>query len=211
MSEKIIDKAKDKAVELIFVLLSLLLSTILPVILSQIDGKYTNTPQKKAIWAILILLIISMLLLLAYIHHIRKQLNTARGRIGIPNQTLTVIQRHEPSEYYWSLEKRNGKNTMYVSATFILTNHTDMNIRPSGATTKEGKGRGWVSVRLDDARMYDWCDIPARQQAFADVEIRIASPVKKEGEVFISDVAILDQFGNEHWIKDIEFTYGPQG
>jgi len=35
----------------------------------------------------------------------------------------------------------------------------------------------------------------------------IIPPYKEKGQAFAADIAILDQFGNEHWIKNVEFPY----
>ena len=35
----------------------------------------------------------------------------------------------------------------------------------------------------------------------------VQPPVKEEGILFKADVAIIDQFGNEHWLKGLEFPY----
>jgi hypothetical protein len=41
--------------------------------------------------------------------------------------------------------------------------------------------------------------------------IWVMPPFKSEGDGFITDVALLDHFGNEHWVRDLEFTYGEIG
>jgi len=92
---------------------------------------------------------------------------------------------------------------------FIVTNKTEIDIRPSGARSRKGKASGWVSVKGDDARVFAWCDIPPKTTVLADVEIRVRK-VLKEGQSFKTDIAILDQFGNENWIRGIEFFHGPK-
>ena len=35
----------------------------------------------------------------------------------------------------------------------------------------------------------------------------LTPPVKKERETVRVDIALVDQFGNEHWVKGVEFKY----
>ena len=35
----------------------------------------------------------------------------------------------------------------------------------------------------------------------------VQPPVSEEGKPFKADVAIIDQFGNEHWLKGLKFPY----
>jgi hypothetical protein len=35
----------------------------------------------------------------------------------------------------------------------------------------------------------------------------IQPPVREKGQPFKSDIATIDQFGNEHWSKGLEFSY----
>lgn len=141
---------------------------------------------------------------------LRERLRKATLQSDIPTRTIAILPRHEPSEYYWSLEDWHNKSTMHLTARFIVTNLTNLTIRLSGATTRKAKGHGWVMVKHSEQNLYGWYDIPAHETTIADVEIWASPPVKNEGECFVSDVALYDQFGNEHWVnKQIEFTYGP--
>jgi hypothetical protein len=63
-------------------------------------------------------------------------------------------------------------------------------------------------VRDSNTNLYGWYNIPATQSTIADVLILVSPPIGKEGATLTTDVAILDQFGNEHWIKGIEFSHG---
>lgn len=49
--------------------------------------------------------------------------------------------------------------------------------------------------------------IPEGRVSYLRFDFWIMPPVRNKGETFKADVAIMDQFGNEHWIKNIEFQY----
>src|SRR5205085_12293436 len=133
MLEKIKGKIQERALEWLIAILISLLGAILAGIPSEVRERIIDTPSKRVLWAVVGLLGILGLWSLAYIHSIRKQLKSTMSRAGIPNQTLAVLPRHEAIKYYWSATTRNNRPAMALSAEFIITNLTNMDIRPSGA------------------------------------------------------------------------------
>jgi hypothetical protein len=49
--------------------------------------------------------------------------------------------------------------------------------------------------------------IPTGGKTDLRFHFRVMPPVSEKGQSFKADIAIIDLFGNEHWIKGIEFPY----
>ena len=58
-------------------------------------------------------------------------------------------------------------------------------------------------------RLYGWYDIPAEQTTFADVNMW-GPGIKDTKAPLVADIALIDHFGNEHWVKRVEFSYAGQ-
>ena len=77
-----------------------------------------------------------------------------------------------------------------------------------GAKMRKPKATGHVLVSSHESNMYSQKNvIPDGSIADLRFSFYVQPPVRKEGEVFKADVAIVDQFGNEHWLKGLEFPY----
>jgi hypothetical protein len=102
----------------------------------------------------------------------------------------------------------NGQPAMQIVGDLNLTNITDFNIVLNGARLKKPKAVGNAFVREDGSRFYGpTYPIPARAITDLRFDILVQPPVAPVGAVFKADVAIVDNFGNEHWIKQLEFNY----
>lgn len=171
----------------------------------QLDSKV----PKAVLWSALGIIVV---LSSAYIIYLRKRIKDTTAQFGIPTETIAILLRHNLNDYGWSVGAIHDKPAMQVSATFIITNKTDLNIHLCGAKIKKPKILGGVSVEAEigNRRLYGWYDIPGKKTTIAHVDFWIIPPFKEKGEPFSADIAIADQFGNEHWIKGVAFPYrGP--
>ena len=191
------------------------LGWLLPLVLTGVGLAFPGVRRivlSLPYWLLLALtavFLVTSMCLAAFVAILRQRVKHLQVGSSIPTQTLAILLRHERSAYYWSGDSHGGKPSTTLTAMFIVTNKTDIDIRPSGARSRKGTASGWVSVKGDDSRMFEWTDIPPRKVVLADVEIRLRK-VLKEGQSFKTDIAILDQFGNENWIRGVEFFHGPK-
>ncbi len=65
-----------------------------------------------------------------------------------------------------------------------------------------------MHVSAQDSNMYSQKHI-IPQGGVSDLrfDFFVQPPVSEEGKPFKADVAIIDQFGNEHWLKGLKFPY----
>jgi len=51
------------------------------------------------------------------------------------------------------------------------------------------------------------CPVPAGAVSDATFHLWVQPPVREKTETFTADICVLDQFGNQHWLKKVEFVY----
>ena len=125
--------------------------------------------------------------------------------IKIPKKTIIIIPNYDT---FWHMGSSSDKPAMQIVGRFQVTNITKNDILLTSAIIKKSKTQGLVMVKDYQSNYYgDYNKIPAGHTTNITIDFWISPPFKKEGESFVSDIAILDQFANKHWIKQIEFKY----
>ncbi len=129
-----------------------------------------------------------------------------------PYRTITITNVNRPNSCWWHMGKDGikGKDTMQVIADFLITNITDTeNIALSGALIgRKKKIRATIHVILARSRMAPaGYIITPRAMVEVSIECWVQPPIKKVGEPYIEDIAIVDNFGNEHWFDKCHFIY----
>ncbi|MDO8329023.1 MAG: hypothetical protein Q7T36_00960 [Fluviicoccus sp.] len=77
-----------------------------------------------------------------------------------------------------------------------------------GAKIRKPNAVGYVLVRANDSNEYSQKHrIPRGGISDLRFTFFVQPPVREEGTLFKADIAIIDQFGNEHWLKGLEFQY----
>lgn len=111
-------------------------------------------------------------------------------------------------ETWWHMGKNKDKPGMQVVGNFLVTNNSKNYTLLTGAELKKLKVRGEVSVKEVNSQ-YHSSDykIPPGCTTKMSINFWIEPPMKKQGETFVEDVAILDQVGKKYWIKKVEFKY----
>lgn len=131
----------------------------------------------------------------------------------IPHKTIRIILRPgEPAS--WFMGKRNlGKNTdetepfMQMVVKFTATNITNYGIMLPLAKMKKPKILGTTSIMIPGhGAPTAFGKIPKGTTAVVTLNLG-NPPFKSQGEDFVADVAAVDQFGNEHWVKKVKFQY----
>lgn len=102
----------------------------------------------------------------------------------------------------------NGQSAMQIVGDLNLTNITELNLALNGARLRKPKAVGNAFVREDGSKFYgpDYL-IPARAMTDLRFDFFVQPPVATAGAIFKADIAIVDNFGNEHWLKQLEFNY----
>lgn len=138
-----------------------------------------------------------------------KKLFTPREQITykVPKKTIIILPLPGPKNTWWHMGSSSGKPTMQVVGRFRVTNITKYNILLTAVKMKKPKLLGHVSVKDTKSDYYGSYMIPGGTTTDIHVDFWIMPPFKEEGERFFSDIAILDQFANEHWMKKVEFQY----
>ena len=76
-----------------------------------------------------------------------------------------------------------------------------------GAKLRKPKAVGHALVRAHDSGMYGKHVIPKGTVSDLRFDFFVQPPIYEKGKTFKADVAIVDQFDNEHWLKGLEFSY----
>ncbi len=128
-------------------------------------------------------------------------------QMDIPKKTIIVAPNPHPRSTWWHMGSSSGKPAMQITGDFKVTNITKYNILLCAAKMKKPKVLGSVIVKDSKSNYHGSYPIPATSVAKLSFHFWITPPFKEKGDPFTADVAILDQFGNEHWIKRIQFIY----
>lgn len=138
---------------------------------------------------------------------IKSTVSKDDGSIKIPRETLALVVEGTGNHCWWHMGKSGDKPAMQIVAHFTATNISNMGILPTSAKMKKPKYLGHVMSRKHDENIYGSYIIPKGAITKISVDFWITLPFKKEGETLKANIAIVDQFGNDHWIKNVEFNY----
>jgi len=125
----------------------------------------------------------------------------------IPKKTVVFTPLPGPKTAWWHMGSSAGKPSMQVSSRFRVTNITKGNILLVVAKMKKPNILGHVMVQDMNSNYFGSYPIPPGGSTEMSFDFWIIPPIKKEGENFYADIAILDQFNNHHWMKKVEFLY----
>jgi len=142
-----------------------------------------------------------------YISSLFKQ-KPAVGVIDVPSKTMILIPVSRHNALWWHMGAMGDQPAMQIVGDLNVTNISKYGVFVMGAKLRKPKAVGHALVREHDSNMYGTKHV-IPQGAVSDLrfDFFVQPPVRENGEVFTADVAIIDQFGNEHWLKDLEFKY----
>lgn len=97
---------------------------------------------------------------------------------------------------------------MQIVGDLNVTNISKCGVFVMGAKLRKPKAVGHALVRANESNMYSTKHI-IPQGGVSDLrfDFFVQPPVREKGQQFKADIAIIDQFGNEHWLKGLEFPY----
>lgn len=136
---------------------------------------------------------------------LRKLLHPKDAVLDIPKKTLIVLPGIGHGHNRWHQGSISDKPAMQIAGQLRVTNITTYNIHPT-VKLKEPTSISMITIFIGYRNTREDI-IPAKTTVDLMFNCFIEIPTKKAGETFVSNVAVVDQFGNEHWIKKISFQY----
>ncbi len=125
----------------------------------------------------------------------------------IPRQTLRLLPlpQHEPM--WWHTGTMSKKPAMQVVGEIRATNISRYNILISAVKLKRPKVIGHATIIGPAVEENGEFLIPENGTCRVRFHCWVVPPVKQETQDFVTDIALIDQYGNEHWMKKVKFTY----
>lgn len=130
------------------------------------------------------------------------------GVIDVPKKTLILIPVSRQNALWWHMGAMDDQPAMQIVGDLNVTNISKYGVFVMGVRLRKPRAVGHASVRAHDSNLYGTQHV-IPQGAISDLrfDFFVQPPVCEKGEKFKADVAIIDQFGNEHWLKGLEFPY----
>lgn len=125
----------------------------------------------------------------------------------IPKKTIVLLPKAAPNTTWWHMGSSRGKPAMQIIGKLTVTNITKYNILLTLVKMKKPRALGHVMCRKLGGNTYGSFMIPDGATTDLSYNFWIIPPFKEKEQSFKADIAVLDQIGNEHWIKGVEFPY----
>lgn len=130
------------------------------------------------------------------------------GVIDVPTKTVILIPMARQNALWWHLGSMGDQPLMQIVGDLNVTNISKSGVVLMGARLRKHKATGHVMVQRHNSREYSTMNgIPAGAVSELRFDLYVQPPVCKTGKTFKADVAIIDQFNNEHWLNGLEFPY----
>lgn len=130
-----------------------------------------------------------------------------RYRPKIPRETVNLIPQNDN---WWSLGTSKGKPAMQLSCDWYITNISYADVLICQVSLRKPKITGGILVRHPQRDIYGSYRIPPGCTTEASVHFWIQPPICKENEPLIADIDFVDQFGNSHRVRKVEFLPRPK-
>lgn len=132
----------------------------------------------------------------------------AAGGAEIPSKTLVLITAIRQDALWWHMGAMGGKPAMQVVGDLNVTNVSKMEVEVMGAKLRKPRTVGNAIVTVLNSHTFNGRNrIPRTGVRDLRFDFFVQPPVCAAGKPFKGDVAIVDQFGNEHWLKGLIFVY----
>ena len=137
-----------------------------------------------------------------------SQSKPAVGVIDVPTKTIILIPVARQNALWWHMGVMSGQPVMQVVGDLNVTNISKVGVIVMGARMRKPKATGHALVSSHESQLYSSKNvIPVGAVSDLRFDFYVQPPVCEKGNLFKADIAIIDQFGNEHWLKDMEFPY----
>jgi hypothetical protein len=125
------------------------------------------------------------------------------GDVTIPRETVRIMP--QPGGHEWHMGSVDGRPAMQVTSRWFCTNITKQPVRLLGSYLTRPRTRGSVAVKDVGSNFFGLYDIPPQVTTQANAHFWVQPPTRKAGQAFTATVVIVDQFGNEHKVKNVDF------
>ena len=138
---------------------------------------------------------------------LKFRLRPSASIIDIPKKTMILIPLPRKNALLWHMGKAGDEPGMHIVGDLNVTNiSSKYAVFAMGAKLRKPKAIGRIIRPVKDEK------ISKGSTGRLTFEFFIQPPVCKKEMSFKADVAIIDLFNNEHWLKGLEFQYrGPKG
>ena len=126
----------------------------------------------------------------------------ARRTNAVPSKTILIVP-HQYRKPWWHMGAEAGNPAMQITCDLYVTNITEREIHLVGARLRNPDDEGTVHA-LGGGVV---ATIPAGGTAEVMTDFWVNPAVLEKGRELRADVALRDQYGNEHWIKGVRFEY----
>ncbi len=133
--------------------------------------------------------------------------NPPVGVIDVPSKTMILLPISRPNALWWHMGSMSNQPAMQIVGDLNVTNISIYGVFVMGAKLRKPQAIGHAFVRAHDSNTYGTNVIPKGAISDLRFDFFVQPPVAEEGKPFIADVAMVDQFGNEHWLDGLEFPY----
>lgn len=124
----------------------------------------------------------------------------------VPSQTLKFVL--QPQGAWWHMGGKDSNPAMQIHADYYATNITSGQVFVTIAFIKKPKAETRPHVQHPTGNIFgSRYPILPGQTTELSLSFFVKPPARKEGESFKTDILVLDQYGNEHRIKNVEFPY----
>lgn len=127
--------------------------------------------------------------------------------LDVPKKTLVILPKAQPNSCCWHMGAVANRPAMQITGRYTVTNITKLGIMPTVARLKKPPTLGHVMVQDTDSNLHGSFHVPPGATTDLSFDFWVVPPVRREGEPFTVDVCIIDQFGNAHWLRRIQFSY----
>jgi hypothetical protein len=166
-------------------------------------------------WALIISVVANVLIIIGSVtgafrkawRWLRSKRIPGQNAIAIPTRTLRIVPQARPNALWWHMGSRGDVPVMQVVGDFLVTNVTTLAVMVPAVRLRKPKTLGFATVRASDSNLHGQHPIPPGGSSDLRFVLWVEPPVRKKGEIFRADIALVDQFGNEHWLKNLEFEY----
>jgi hypothetical protein len=138
---------------------------------------------------------------------LRSRRRPTENALAIPRVTVRLVRQPWPNATSWHLGSRGEVPVMQLMGGFLVTNVTELDVLVPVVKLRRPTALGMVTVKAADSALHGQFRIPPRATTDLRFLLWVEPAVRHQGETFQGDIALIDQFGNEHWVKKVEFVY----
>ena len=141
-----------------------------------------------------------------------------KHNIKIPKQTLMLLPVTRPFPLRWQLAQSGTRQGMYFSGSLQATNTSNYNIHVSGIKLLSPSNVELEEVDWTVAEDLNWNAATPKTESYRSkrlipvgrlwevgFECFVTPVTGTPGQTLSAEIAILDQFGNEHVLRDLQF------